>query len=91
MAKLTEWWLTTTDNPFDPFTQFDDWYRFDEIEKRYATTGLMARFSSCPFDSPDHIIQESNKRAIEIIMNEIPLLADDAQYIPVSRVIDYEY
>lgn len=90
MAKLTEYWLTTTDNPFDPFTQFDDWYHFDEFEKRYATTGLIARFNTSPFDAPDPIIQESNKRAVEIIMKEIPLLSDNAQYLPVMREIDYE-
>lgn len=89
MSKITEYWLTTTDNPYDPFTQFDNWYWFDEMEKRYCTTGLIARFSTCPYDAPDNLIQESNKRAIDIIMKEIPLLSDAAQYIPVSREVEF--
>lgn len=28
--------LTTEDNPFDPFTQYDEWYAFD-YEKGYHT------------------------------------------------------
>lgn len=23
-------WVTTPDNPYDPFTQWDQWYRYDE-------------------------------------------------------------
>lgn len=34
--------LTTTDNPFDPFTEWDSWKRFDE-EKGYNTCGYLAR------------------------------------------------
>lgn len=34
--------LTTVDNPFDPFTQFDEWYEFDESHG-YHSTGLLAR------------------------------------------------
>lgn len=29
MAKNEDFLLTTFDNPFDPFTQFDDWNRYD--------------------------------------------------------------
>lgn len=25
----TEWMLTTTDNPFDPFTQYPEWFAYD--------------------------------------------------------------
>lgn len=34
--------LTTTDNPFNPFTQFDDWFAFDE-QKGYHTCSYLAR------------------------------------------------
>ena len=37
-------WLTSVDNPFDPFTDFDNWYRFD-TDKGYYTAGLIARFT----------------------------------------------
>ena len=40
MAKATM--LTTYDNPFDPFTQWDDWKRFDE-DHGYYTCAYLAR------------------------------------------------
>lgn len=36
--------LTTTDNPFDPFTQFDDWFAFDE-QNGYHTCAYLARIA----------------------------------------------
>ena len=37
-------WITTTDNPFDFFTQFDDWFQFDE-SKGYHTCSYVARIA----------------------------------------------
>ena len=34
--------LTTIDNPYDPFSQFDDWLAFDE-GKGYFTCEYLAR------------------------------------------------
>ena len=34
--------LTTADNPFNPFTQFDEWQKFDE-SKGYYTCAYLAR------------------------------------------------
>jgi hypothetical protein len=40
----TEYMLTTVDNPFDPFTQFDEWYAMDS-RLGYNTPGLLAAIS----------------------------------------------
>lgn len=31
MSKKIDYMLTTTDNPYDPFTQWEDWYKFDML------------------------------------------------------------
>jgi hypothetical protein len=36
--------LTTFDNPFDPFTQWDEWYAWDQ-NAGYHTPGLLDRIS----------------------------------------------
>lgn len=37
-----EYRLTTFDNPFDPFTQFDSWFLYD-VEKGYNTCAYLDR------------------------------------------------
>ena len=38
----TEYRLTTFDNPFDPFTQFDDWFLYD-VERGYNSCAYLDR------------------------------------------------
>ena len=35
--------ITTVDNPFDPFDEFDAWFRFD-TDHGYNSCGVLARF-----------------------------------------------
>ena len=58
--------LTTTDNPYDPFTQFADWYRFD-IDNGYDSCGLLAR--CCP--SSSDLSDVEDKIARETAINEM--------------------
>ena len=46
---MSQTMLTTTDNPFDPFTQFDDWYAFD-TQKGYNTCAYLARIAKVSND-----------------------------------------
>lgn len=61
--------LTTVDNPYNPFTQFDEWYEFDE-SSGYHTTQFLARLT---FSSPDLSEVDQSlaiEQAIEEIVNE---------------------
>jgi hypothetical protein len=57
--------LTTVDNPFSPFTQFDEWLQFDE-SSGYYTTQYLARITLSSGDLSD--ADQSN--AIEIAIQE---------------------
>ena len=58
--------LTTTDNPFDPFTQWDEWKRFDE-DMQYYTCEYLARIAK----TSDDLSDADNESAIEDAINEI--------------------
>lgn len=58
--------LTTTDNPFNPFTQFDEWYRFD-VDAGYNTSAFLARIV---VDS-DELSEPDQSAAIEDAIDEV--------------------
>lgn len=58
--------LTTTDNPFSPFTQFDEWYRFD-VDAGYNTSAFLARIVA---DS-DELSEPDQSAAIEDAIDEV--------------------
>lgn len=64
----TEVMLTTFDNPYDPFDDFDHWWLFD-IEKGYNTCSKLARIAR---SSPEFSTIEDKKeteRAIDEIID----------------------
>jgi len=58
--------LTTTDNPYDPFTQYDSWYRFDE-GKGYHSCAFLARIAR----TSDQLSEEENMCEVERAINDI--------------------
>ena len=63
--------LTTIDNPFDPFEQFDSWLMFDK-ERGYNSCERLARIAEITDDMTQKEIDDENERAIdEIIKHDI--------------------
>ena len=46
------WLLTTTDNPFNPFTEYVQWY-LEDVRIGHDTCGLIARLSAAATDIDD--------------------------------------
>ncbi len=64
----TEVMLTTFDNPYDPFDEFDPWFMFD-IEKGYYTCSLLARIAR--YSEDFSVIEDKleTERAIDAIID----------------------
>ena len=63
--------LTTTDNPFNPFTDYDDWLAFDE-DHGYYTNALLARVAVTSDQLSDSAENFARERAIDEIISEDP-------------------
>ena len=65
--KEYECMLTTIDNPFDPFEQFDSWFMFD-IEKGYNSCSRLMRIASLSDEMTEKEENEEIERAIDEII-----------------------
>ena len=59
--------LTTIDNPYDPFTQFDSWLMYD-MEKGYNSCAYLGRIARTSEQLPDSLNNEEIERAIDEII-----------------------
>lgn len=61
-----EMFVTTIDNPFDYFEDFDNWYKFD-FQHGYNTLGYVARLAK----TSDELSDDENEREIESAVDSI--------------------
>ena len=59
--------LSTIDNPFNPFDQFDSWLLFDN-EKGYNSLGKMMRIANLTDDMTEQEQEDEIERAIDRII-----------------------
>lgn len=65
MAKVTT--ITTSDNPFNPFLQFDAWRNYDE-SKGYNTLAYLSRLVRSSPEMTDDELEFENAKACEEIV-----------------------
>lgn len=58
--------LTTIDNPYDPFEQFNSWFLFD-VEKGYNSSAYLGRIAR----TSDEFTEEENNEEIEKAIDRI--------------------
>lgn len=64
--------ITTTDNPFDPFDDYNSWFMFD-VEKGYYTSSKIARLTKTTEDMTEKEENEAIERAIDRLIEIDPL------------------
>lgn len=73
--------LTTIDNKFDPFDDFDNWYSYDDGEKQNLvhqyfgcnSCQLLDRFSKTSSEMAPIFAEEENERAIDEICDKFEM------------------
>ena len=80
MANKEEHMLTTLDNPYNPFTQWDEWFAFD-LAKGYDTCGTLARFAC----TGNNLTEEENGVIIEQAMDDILDIDPYQRWIKVTK------
>lgn len=59
--------ITTMDNPFDYFTQFDDWYSYD-TQHGYNTCAYVARIAKTTNNMSDEEYEDALNYAVDEIL-----------------------
>ena len=59
--------LTTIDNPYDPITDFDNWYLYDE-QQGYHTSSYLARLIKDSDDVDPAFMEFQKEQAIDEIL-----------------------
>lgn len=64
---LREARLSTFDNPFDPFDQFNEWFKYDEAHG-YGSTSYLGRIARTSDEMSDQELCSEVERAIDEII-----------------------
>ena len=68
--------LTTSDNPYSPFTQFDLWYQWD-VDAGYDTCGYLSRVAYTSHD----LSEVDEEEALDLAIEEILRLNLNGKYV----------
>lgn len=64
--------VTTMDNVYNPFTQFDEWYAYDQANG-YNTCSMLAYFTKTSSELDEEWLEEDIDRGIDRLLELNPL------------------
>lgn len=70
---MSDQMLTTNDNPFDPFTHFEEWFKYDMLSG-HNTCGYLSNVALTSTKFGDERNDEEIRRAMEEIVRDEPLI-----------------
>lgn len=82
--------LSTSDNPFDPFTQFDEWYAWD-ITHGYDCSGYLARMANTSESFDEDLNQAFTNMAIDEIVALNDTRVEGVNFIKVAESGDESF
>lgn len=80
-----EFLLSTKDNPFNPYTQWNEWYAYDE-RMGYHTSGLLARIIVATDDEFEEDQKAAYAEAADFIIENL----NKELYVKIPRPSDVE-
>ena len=84
MNEVKETALTTIDNPYSPFSQFDDWYSYD-TEKGYDCCGYLDRMKSLMKEDTTYLSPEKEDIILDSIIDIIVNNDPTGMYVKVQK------
>ena len=82
MGKMVR--VTTADNPFNPFTEWDEWYFYD-LSKGYSTCERLDRLSNTTSQLSDELNNEELEQAIDQLV-EVGAVGKDGTIVDYVKV-----
>lgn len=81
-TKRKEVMITTEDNPYDPFTDFNQWHTFDVVHD-YHTLALLGRITF----SSHELSELDQQQELEMAIDEMILYNITGNYVKLEREI----
>lgn len=83
MSKDTA--LSTIDNPYSPFSQFDSWYSFD-CEKGYDSCGYLDRMNQVLKNETSYLNSDEEEKLIDSAIDQIVKYDPTGMFIKVEKL-----
>lgn len=80
MTQTPEYMLSTVDNPFNPFVDWDAWLAFDTVNG-YNSSSFLARI----IRTSDELSEEDQRQATEAAIDEIVRINTNGKWLKVRN------